>query len=64
MLSIALDGKSFLATAFLISSLYVFYRSGSGSIEAALLELGLVFAIGLGLYFSYRLIQVINRTLV
>ncbi|MGA9141781.1 MAG: hypothetical protein WBZ29_16265 [Methanocella sp.] len=61
MNNIGVDIKSLMASAFLISSLYVFYRSGTASVSSAIIELGFICAIGICLYFSYQLMVAISR---
>ena len=39
------------------------YRAGVVTVEAAMIEVALMAAIGIGLYLSYRLILIINRVL-
>lgn len=63
MSNIGVDVKSLMASAFLISSLYVLYRAGTVSVGSAIIELIFISAICICLYFSYRLIIAINRTL-
>jgi hypothetical protein len=50
-----------MASAFLLSSLYVFYRAGSVPVGSAIIELVFICAICICLYFSYRLIMAISR---
>jgi hypothetical protein len=59
--NIGVDVKSLMASVFLISSLYVFYRSGTAPVTSAIIELGFIGAIGVCLYFSYRLMIAISR---
>lgn len=59
----AIDTKSLYASIFLMTSLYVLYRAGTASPGTALIEVGFIVAIGFCMYFSYRLILIINETL-
>lgn len=63
MSNIGVNVNSLMASVFLISSLYVLYRAGTASVGTAIIELGLIGAICICVYFSYRLIIVINRTM-
>lgn len=60
MTNVRLDVKSLAATIFLGASLLVLMQAGQGSIYNAALEIGMVIAIFVCLYFSYRLILVVN----
>ncbi len=58
---IGVDVKSLMASAFLISSLYVSYRSSTASLGSAMMELVFMAAICICLYYSYRLMIAISR---
>ncbi|OPY29860.1 MAG: hypothetical protein A4E28_00642 [Methanocella sp. PtaU1.Bin125] len=60
---IVIDIKSLMASAFLLSSAYVIYRASTVSIGSAIIELGFIGALCACMYFSYRLIIVLNRTM-
>ncbi|MGA9141782.1 MAG: hypothetical protein WBZ29_16270 [Methanocella sp.] len=57
---IKLDIKSLAATIFLAASLYVFARAGQGFPVNAIIEASFIVAIVVCLYFSYRLILIMN----
>ncbi len=54
------DIKSLAATVFLAASLYVFARAGQGFPVNAIIEVSFMIAIVVCLYFSYRLILIVN----
>jgi len=54
------DIKSLAATVFLAASLYVFARAGHGFPANAIIEVSFMIAIVVCLYFSYRLILIVN----
>jgi hypothetical protein len=58
--NIKLDVKSLAATVFLVASLYVFARAGQGFPVNAIIEASFIIAIIVCLYFSYRLILIMN----
>ena len=60
MINIKLDVRSLAATIFLAASLYVLAKADQGSIFNAVMEITIVIAITVLLYFSYRLILIVN----
>lgn len=62
MIYIKVDFKSLLATMFLALSAYVLFRAGQGSLFAGIVEVMFITLIAICLYFSYRLIIVVNNT--
>jgi hypothetical protein len=51
-----------MASAFLFSSAYVMYRGSTASPGTAIVEVAFAGAVCICLYFSYRLIIAINKT--
>ena len=62
MTNIRVDFKSLLATMFLAMSAYVLLRAGQGSLIEGIIEVLFITLITICLYFSYRLILVVNNT--
>ncbi|WP_424357580.1 hypothetical protein [Methanocella sp. MCL-LM] len=62
MTNIRVDFKSLLATMFLALSAYVLFRAGQGSLIEGIIEVMFITLITICLYFSYRLILVVNNT--
>lgn len=63
VINIRVDFKSLLATIFLALSTYVLFRAGQGSLLAGFIEVMFIALIAVCLYFSYRLIIVVNNTI-
>lgn len=62
MIKIKVDLKSLLATLFLALSAYVLLRASQGSLFSGVIEVMFIVMITVCLYFSLRLIIVVNNT--